>query len=227
LFIPLLLTPIFGSLIILAGTANLVELESDAVLISNPEELNNIVQGRYLFWIHAVATLSLAVMAPVIFSPILGSVSGMMSNMVMTGTISGIMGAASTVKGVGQGGAAAISGLAAGGGIGLMGAAKQVFTNPAARRTFAQGLGTGFKSGSGDAFRSDLAGANRITPGAGSSVLRGMGGSAFDNIRNDAKIVGAEEFGEHSQDSEDNPQTRITDFDNKGGGKRSVKNMSP
>lgn len=164
-FVPLLFVPFFTALIISAGSASLLTQEMDVGVISNSDELASLGTDRYLFWMYSIATLSLAVMTPVMFVPMLGSVASMMGKMVMTGTMTGVMGAAGAATGMAQGGAAAFSGMSQN--MGRGGALKSMFTNPSSMGKIIGGMGSGGMTAVKGAFANDLGGANRIIPGAG------------------------------------------------------------
>ena len=178
-FVPLLFVPFFSALIITAGSASLLDQEIEVASISGEVTVVNIAADRYLFWMYSIATLTLAVMTPVMFVPMLGSVSSMMGKMVMTSTMTGVMGATSAAQGMMQGGAAAFSGLAAGGaagGIGTMGALKSMFTNPRSMGAVIGGMGSGGMAASRSVLAGNLAGAGKIIPGAGDA--KGLIGSS-------------------------------------------------
>lgn len=132
IFIPLLFAPILAALILLAGDTDLVAQEERIIKISSPDDINSIMPDRFLFSLHAMATLTLVIMSPVMFVPMLGSVSSMMAKMTMTGIMSGIMGTAGMAKGAAGGAMSGFSGMKAGGGFSTMGAVKSMFTNPGA-----------------------------------------------------------------------------------------------
>ena len=178
-FVPLLFVPFFSALIITAGSASLLGQEIEVASISGEVTVTNIAADRYLFWMYSIATLCLAVMTPVMFVPMLGSVASMMGKMVMTSTMTGVMGATSAAQGMMQGGAAAFSGLAAGGaagGIGTMGALKSMFTNPRSMGAVIGGMGSGGMAASRSVLAGNLAGAGKIIPGAGDA--KGLIGSS-------------------------------------------------
>jgi len=203
-FVPLLFVPFFTALIITAGSTSLLEQEVDVTTVEGTEDLNSLLSDRYLFWVYAVATLSLAVMTPVMFVPMLSSVSSMVGKMVMTGTMTGVMGAASAVQGLAGGGASAMKGLAAGGSTGALGTLKALGTG-AGLKALAGGMSSGGVSGAKNAFRNDLMGSGKIMPGAGipsSGVDTSESGDAFHKgfIAGEQLQTG-EEVGQHSQTS--------------------------
>ena len=182
-FVPLLFIPFLTALIISAGSASLLTQEMDVGIIDSKDDLSSLGADRYLFWMYSIATLSLAVMSPVMFVPMLGSVASMMGKMVMTGTMTGVMGATGAAQGMIHGGSSAFSGLAAGGNMSKMGALKSMFTNPHSMGSVLGGVSSGAMASAKNAFRNDFGGANRIMPGAGQAFFderRTGGGRGMD-----------------------------------------------
>ena len=179
-FIPLLFAPILAALIMLAGATDLVNQEDRIVSITSPDEIGSIVPDRFLFSLHAMATLTLVIMSPVMFVPMLGSVSSMMAKMTMTGIMSGIMGTAGMAKGAIGGGMGAFSGMKAGGGHSTMGAIGNMFKHPGVMGSVLGGAATGARGAMGSTFANDIGTAGRIIPGGGGlgRVLTGGGGDA-------------------------------------------------
>lgn len=179
IFIPLLFAPILAALILLAGATDLVNQEERVIIIDSPDEILSIVPDRFLFSLHAMATLTLVIMSPVMFVPMLGSVSSMLSKMTMTGIMSGIMGTAGMMKGVGSGAADGFRGVQAGGGYGTMGAIKQIFTHPGSMGSVLGGAATGARGAMSNAFANDVGSAGRIMPGGGGlgKVFSSSGGN--------------------------------------------------
>jgi len=176
-FIPLLFAPILAALIMLAGATDLVTQEERIITITSPDEIISIVPDRFLFSLHAMATLTLVIMSPVMFVPMLGSVSSMMAKMTMTGIMSGIMGTAGMAKGAAGGAMAGFSGMKAGGGHSTTGAIKNMFTNPGAMGSVIGGAATGARGAMGAAFSNDVGSAGRIIPGGGGLGRIMSGGS--------------------------------------------------
>ncbi len=174
-WVPLVLVPIFSSLIILAGTTNLLQAE---------EKVETGVD-RYDFWLHAMSTMALAVMIPVMLAPVLGSVSSMIGMMVMTGTMSGVMGTMGAAQGasagvmrgmagrfsagknmmIPSGGTGAFPRFASGTG-GIIGGLKSVF-GKSGIKAMAGGAGKGLADGGAGMFATDMAFAARAAPGGG------------------------------------------------------------
>ena len=216
-FVPLLFVPFFSALIITAGSASLLDQEIETVTISSGDTVINIASDRYLFWMYSIATLSLAVMTPVMFVPMLGSVSSMMGKMVMTSTMTGVMGATSAAQGMMQGGAAAFSGLAAGGaagGIGKMGALKSMFTNPRSMGAVIGGIGSGGMAASRGVLAGNLSGAGKIIPGAGDA--KGFIGAspAAGGAESSAYAQGQTQAQSIVSDGNTNPQEDEHNFSN-------------
>ncbi len=201
LFVPLLFVPIFAGLIMLAGTANLVQYEEDVTTVTLPsptissgetlgafdtlgspsgqsalETSTEIRVDRFLFSLRAMAVLILVIMSPVMFVPMLGSVASMAGRMAMTGVMTGVVGSAQLLQGAGSGGAAAFSGIRAAGNHSTLGALKRVMTNPGAMASVIGGVSGGISGSIGKAFSNDLSGAGRMMPGAG-GIGRGFGSS--------------------------------------------------
>jgi len=178
IFIPLLFAPILAALIMLAGATDLVTQEDRIITITDPSEITSIMPDRFLFSLHAMATLTLVIMSPVLFVPMLGNISNMMASMTMTGIMSGVMGTAGMAKGAMGGGAAAFSGMKAGGGHSTMGALKHMFSSPAVMGSVLGGVATGSRGAMGAAFSNDAGNAGRIIPGGGglSRVFSSGGG---------------------------------------------------
>lgn len=177
IFIPLLFAPILAALIMLAGATDLVTQEDRIITISSPDEITSIVPDRFLFSLHAMATLTLVIMSPVMFVPMLGSVSSMMAKMTMTGIMSGIMGTAGMAKGTMGGGMAAFSGMKSGGGHSTMGAIGNMFRHPGAMGSVLGGAAMGARGAMGGAFTNDVGTAGRIIPGGGGLGRAFSGGS--------------------------------------------------
>jgi len=188
IFIPLLFAPILAALIMLAGATDLVTQEDRIITISSPDEITSIVPDRFLFSLHAMATLTLVIMSPVMFVPMLGSVSSMMAKMTMTGIMSGIMGTAGMAKGTVGGGMAAFSGMKSGGGHSTMGAIGNMFRHPGAMGSVLGGAASGARGAMGGAFSNDVGSAGRIIPGGGGlgRVFSGGSNSAEGDAFHDA-----------------------------------------
>jgi hypothetical protein len=187
IFIPLLFAPILAALIMLAGATDLVAQEERIITISSPDDINSIMPDRFLFSLHAMATLTLVIISPVMFVPMLGSVSSMMAKMTMTGIMSGIMGTAGMMKGVAGGAMSGFSGMKAGGGLSTMGAVKSMFTNPGAMGSVIGGAATGARGAMGAAFSNDMVTSGRIIPGgSGMGRLFSGGNGGEDNAYHNA-----------------------------------------
>ncbi len=204
-FVPLLMVPFFTALIISAGAVALLNMEDDAttfaascegadgqITVTDRDSLppdiaatcqilpKDVYEERFLFWVAAVATLSLGVMAPVMFVPMLGSVSSMGQRMVMTGTMAGVMATTQAVSGAAAGmGTAArgvFGGTAAAGGGGLAGMHNLLGTRAGlgslaygAAKGLGRGAGGGFAAntmGLGEGSSGMMHGARAATPGA-------------------------------------------------------------
>ncbi len=165
-WVPLVLTPIFGSLIILAGSSNLYQMEQE-LDEEGALQLGSIGKERYGFWTHAMATLLLAVMIPVMFAPILGSFAQQASSMVMTGTIGGITAVSGAARGMISG---AGSAMAQGGGgmAGLM-----------------AGAARGGMGGSMGGITSDISAGSSHLGGSVSPGMKAGGGPAGSNAFTD------------------------------------------
>ena len=177
-FVPLLFVPIMAALILLAGATDLVVQEERIVTITDPDEIMSIPADRFLFSMHALATLTLVIMSPVMFVPMLGSVSSMAAKMTMTGIMSGIMGTAGMAKGAAGGASAGFSGMKAAGGHSTLGAIGHMMRSPGAMGSVLGGAATGARGAMGGAFSSSLGGAGKIIPGGGglSTLASGGGG---------------------------------------------------
>ncbi len=184
-FIPLLFAPILAALIMLAGATDLVTQEERIITITSPDEIVSIVPDRFLFSLHAMATLTLVIMSPVMFVPMLGSVSSMMAKMTMTGIMSGIMGTAGMVKGTAGGAMAGFSGMKAGGGHSTLGAIGNMFRHPGAMASVMGGAATGARGAMGAAFSNDVGSAGRIIPGGG-GLGRAFSGGGGDSTGSDS-----------------------------------------
>lgn len=185
IFIPLLFAPILAALIMLAGATDLVTQEDRIVTITSPDEIISIVPDRFLFSLHAMATLTLVIMSPVMFVPMLGSVSSMMAKMTMTGIMSGIMGTAGMAKGAAGGGMAAFSGMREAGHYSTMGAVKNMFRHPGALGSVLGGVATGARGAMATTFANDIGAAGRIIPGGGGLGRALTGGSAETGVGSD------------------------------------------
>ena len=183
IFVPLLFAPILASLIMLAGATDLVNQEERIITIDSPDEIGSIVPDRFLFSLHAMATLTLVIMSPVMFVPMLGSVSSLMAKMTMTGIMSGIMGTAGMAKGAIGGGMGAFSGMKDGGGHSTMGAVKNMFRHPGVMGSMLGGVATGARGAMSSTFANDVGTAGRIIPGGGGLGRVFSGGS--DSVGSD------------------------------------------
>jgi hypothetical protein len=169
IFVPLLFVPFFTALIISAGSTSLLMQESNTIFIEDSEEYLDIEADRFAFWVYAVAILALAVMTPVMFVPMLGSVANTVGQMVMTGTMSGVMAASQAAMAGAGGGASAASGVMKGStGAGMQGALKSMFSIGSAAS-----IGAGIAGGAAHSVGSvgrELGSGARIAPGAGGTL---------------------------------------------------------
>ena len=118
IFVPLIFVPFFTALIITAGSTSLMTQEIDLTTITEEERqagaIDTLARDRYMFWLYAIATLTLAVLTPVLFVPMLSSVAGTISTMVQTGIQSGVMSMAGVTAGAAAGATGTVQGMAAG-----------------------------------------------------------------------------------------------------------------
>ena len=191
IFIPLLFAPVLAALIMLSGATDLVIQEERVVIIDDPDDITSIVPDRFLFSLHAMATLTLVIMSPVLFVPMLGNISSMMAKMTMTGIMSGIMGTAGVAKGAIGGGMSAFSGLKTSGNMGTMGAVGSLFTHPGNMGSVMRGMTTGTRSSMPGAFKTDLGSGGQILHGGGLGNLISNGGGDGDKAYVDGMVQGA------------------------------------
>ena len=174
IFVPLIFVPFFTALIITAGSTSLMTQEINLTTITEEERasgvLDTLARDRYMFWLYAIATLTLAVMTPVLFVPMLSSVASTIGRMVQTGVQAGAMTMAGVTAGAAGGAVSAAKGMAAGGAIGGATLASTIASRGgmgAMIKGMAQGMVVEGSHG-------------KITPGLGSSG--GHGGSSVGGV---------------------------------------------